>query len=248
MGLIHRCLCGASPQGMAPVRHGDVAALRCDCGVQHLQTDLSRADYEAQYMMGYHTATERRSTVKHNGAPAAFADRYDHDFALAQKRLRRYCSMMSIERRDILTALDVGCANGAFVDYLIERGIDARGIDPDPSMARRGVATGSVGELLEIGELAPGSFDLVTYHDVLEHTLEPAAELFAAVKLLTPGGALVVDVPDVSTPAGHHHYKPEHVWYFTAAALTTLMRDAGLEYCLTDQPIAGKIVIYGRFR
>jgi SAM-dependent methyltransferase len=45
----------------------------------------------------------------------------------------------------------------------------------------------------------PGSFDVVTLWDVLEHTTDPKAMLERCRTLLRPGGLLIVNYPDIGS-------------------------------------------------
>lgn len=232
MRLIDQCLCGARGPFDAIERNGLTIAV-CNCGVEHLETNLTRAEYEAQYRGDYHRAVDR-----HPGC-IPYRERYEHDKRVAQRRWHRYGEVLGEVLWPVGRTLDVGASNGAFVDFLRELGVDARGIDPDPGMAREHVGNALASEL-------DGPFDLVTYHDVLEHTLDPREELLHAARLCGAGGLLVVDVPDVSVEAGRHHYKAEHPWHFTLEALCDLTRDAGLQVLATDRPLPGKMVVYAK--
>lgn len=230
--LISRCVCGADHFPDRVERNGLAIAL-CRCGVQHLVSELTPEAYEAQYRGDYHRAVDR-----HPGC-IPYRQRYEHDRMVAGARYRRYREILSAPFSDVVTALDVGAANGAFVDCLREVGVDAFGIDPDPAMARDTIATGTTRDVHR-------EFDLVTFHDVLEHTLAPGDELAQALRLCAPRAFVVVDVPDVSTVAGHHHFKAEHPWYFDSSALHRLATAAGFEFLNLDYPLPGKMVAYLR--
>ena len=234
MPLISTCLCGSSGPFTQFVPIEGMTCARCSCGVEHQVTEQTREEYEAQYVGGaYHASVDR-----HPGC-IRYRDRYEHDYKVAAQRFQRYDEIIKLGR--LVTALDVGCANCAFVDYLRDRGMLAWGVEPDPAMARQYVSTGSLQKM----NGAHRFFDLITFHDVLEHIVDPYAELVAAAARLRKGGAVVVDVPDVSTTAGHHHYKPEHVWFFTAQSLALLFARTGLRATRFDYPVQGKLVVYG---
>lgn len=233
MRLIDQCLCDARIFHLIQ-RNGLTIAV-CVCGVGHLETDLTAQEYEAQYRGAYHRAVDR-----HPGC-IPYRERYEHDKRVAANRWRRYGEILGEALWPVGRVLDVGASNGAFVDYLREIGVDAHGVDPDPSMARGTIINATTAEL---NGAHARSFHVVTYHDVLEHTLDPREELLQAAGLCVPGGLIVVDVPDVSVAAGSHHYKAEHPWYFTLEALCGLMIDAGLEVLATDRPLPGKMVVY----
>lgn len=236
MRLIEQCLCGTRGPFNTIERNGLTIAV-CHCGVEHLETRQSRAEYEAQYRGDYHRAVDR-----HPGC-IPYRERYEHDKRVAKLRWHRYGEVLGESFWPVRRSLDVGASNGAFVDFLRELGVDAHGIDPDPSMARGTIINATTSEL---NGAHAGAFDLVTYHDVLEHTLDPREELLHAAGLLRAGGRIVVDVPDVSVEAGRHHYKAEHPWHFTLEALCALMTDAGFLILATDRPLPGKMVAYGR--
>lgn len=234
MSLIDRCLCGA--RAFSLITRNELPVAVCTCGVEHLALELAPAEYEAQYRGDYHRAVDR-----HPGC-IPYAERYAHDKRVALRRWHRYGDVLGDDRMAaVRSSLDVGAANGAWVDFLRELGIDAHGIDPDPAMARGTITTGTVAAVNH-----GATFDLVTFHDVLEHTLDPRTEVLHAARLCAPGGLLVVDVPDVSVEAGRHHYKAEHPWYFTETALQELLEHAGFATLALDRPLPGKMVAYGQ--
>ena len=51
-------------------------------------------------------------------------------------------------------------------------------------------------------DLAPGSFDVITMWQSLEHVHRPMEVLRSAYELLRPGGRIVVAVPEYRQPAG----------------------------------------------
>lgn len=231
MYLIEQCVCGRLGPFAQYVFRG-LSLASCDCGVSHQLTTLTREAYEQQYLGEYHIADDR-----HPGC-VPYRERYEHDLRVAKRRIERYRGVHGVTV--LRTALDVGCATGAFVDALRMQGVEAYGIDPDPGMRRDHVLTGS------IADAPAGPYDLITFHDVLEHLVDPIAALRAARDRLSPGGMLIVDVPDVSVPAGHHHYKAEHLWYFTAHALVEMALDLRFVGDRIDYPIPGKLVLGAR--
>jgi 2-polyprenyl-6-hydroxyphenyl methylase/3-demethylubiquinone-9 3-methyltransferase len=97
--------------------------------------------------------------------------------------------------------LDIGCGGGLLCEALQTRGAQVTGIDLAPAMietARLHAAeTGVVidYQLLQAEALAaaaPGSFDVVTCMEVVEHVPQPASILAAIGALLRPGGAAFV--------------------------------------------------------
>lgn len=239
--LIERCLCGSLSWTQIQMKgpRGLVIASCLNCGTKWLITHKTREDIEAWYAGGgYHDDTKRHANV------IPYEDRYDSDRVAALKRIHRYRDRLPphLVPNDsaILTyLLDVGAANGAFVHVALENGYNAIGIDPDARFQSASVKHGT----LQTTPL-PRGYEVITYHDVLEHLPDPLTEIRAAGNLLAPDGCIVLEVPDVHIEAGEKHYKPEHLWYFTLRTLAELVHDAGLEATKFDYPIPGKMAVF----
>jgi 2-polyprenyl-3-methyl-5-hydroxy-6-metoxy-1,4-benzoquinol methylase len=151
-----------------------------------------------------------------------------------------------------LRLLDVGCANGAFIRYAASQGIIAEGLEPNPDMARW--AASASGRPVHISwTTISGQFDIVTYHDVIEHVMNPRTELERVHSFLRGSGLLILDTPDADDPRfeelglSWHHMKPqEHLWFFTERSLRLLVEETGYEVDRVDRPIRGKVVLYAR--
>jgi len=93
--------------------------------------------------------------------------------------------------------LDVGCAHGWFLQAAAKRGYLATGVEPDPviaNQARRNglsVIPGFFPQDIPADEV----FDVISFHDVLEHlpSLQEAAT--ACFERLSPSGLLVIVLP-----------------------------------------------------
>jgi SAM-dependent methyltransferase len=97
--------------------------------------------------------------------------------------------------------LDVGCGTGQFVQAACQAGYRARGLDLSGAqleVARRrfrGIQV-HAGRLHDYARTAPpGSFDVVTAFQVLEHVADPVAFLADLRRLLRAGGYLAIGVP-----------------------------------------------------
>jgi 2-polyprenyl-3-methyl-5-hydroxy-6-metoxy-1,4-benzoquinol methylase len=94
--------------------------------------------------------------------------------------------------------LDVGCSFGWLLQYVQTRGFDPYGVEPSPSAAQdardRGLHV-AVGEYPDVGGKA-APYQVISLIDVLEHIANPFLVLRAARRHLTPGGILVIQVPD----------------------------------------------------
>ena len=82
--------------------------------------------------------------------------------------------------------------------------------------------------------LEKGSFDVITMWQALEHVHQPLATLDAAHQLLTPGGKLIVAVPNIDSLAFRWFGSawsgldlPRHLVHFTPETLRLMLQRAG---------------------
>lgn len=201
-------------------------------------------NYGALYTtaLDYHT---QRGMATRSTLGANYLDRTAHDYGIAKLRIPRLLRHF--------TLLDVGCANGGFIQYARELGIDAQGLELNPAMAAlTREATGAI--IHTSWDTIPWtSYDFITYHDVIEHVPDLAEELARVRRRLRPGGMLVLDTPDADDPRfeelgmAWHHMKPkEHLWFFDTITLSDLVRRSGFIVRGVETPIQGKLVIYAK--
>ncbi|WP_007517703.1 class I SAM-dependent methyltransferase [Pseudofrankia saprophytica] len=103
--------------------------------------------------------------------------------------------------------LDVGAGLGHFC--LIARDVWPEtifdGLDMGDGLeeaARRGwIDTAHRGQFPDLAPNLAGHYDVVSMFHYLEHTRDPRAELDAATTALTPGGRLVIEIPNPDSPA-----------------------------------------------
>lgn len=133
--------------------------------------------------------------------------------------------------------LDVGAYIGVFVEVAGAAGWRAQGVEPSAWAAaeacRRGLDV-TVGTLATV-EWPAESFDVVTLWDVIEHLVDPAAELERARRLLRPGGWLVVHTMDIDAPIARLMGRrwpwlmDMHLYYFSGRTLGRMLSDHGYE-------------------
>jgi SAM-dependent methyltransferase len=109
--------------------------------------------------------------------------------------------------REISLAVEVGCGTGPVARLMAARSSATRvlGIEPSPELlvhARR-LAKGIANLTFETGNgaalpLEDGSVDATVFHTVLCHVLDPSELLAEAMRVLRPGGTLVVCDADFS--------------------------------------------------
>lgn len=134
--------------------------------------------------------------------------------------------------------LDVGCASGNFLRVAAARGWEARGVEPNESLAT--FARERYGLDVHCGVLAdvpdgPATLDAITFWDVLEHVTDPDAHIRMAARLLKPGGLLAVNYPNYDSVFARilgdrwWYMVPVHLHYFTPAVLRRQFERHGLE-------------------
>jgi len=148
--------------------------------------------------------------------------------------------------------LEVGCGSGESLRLLQELGWDAEGVDFDPEAVANARAKGL---RVRQGDLAAqafdsSSFDAVIASHVIEHVPDPEALLVEALRVLRPGGTLVLYTPNAAS-FGSRHFReawrglepPRHLHVFTPDALSALTRRAGFAQVSWDAPERGSVIL-----
>ena len=133
--------------------------------------------------------------------------------------------------------LDLGCNVGVFMNVAREKGFSVTGVELNADCAaygsencnldiRRGTLIGAA--------FRDESFDVVTMYDVLEHVPEPGALLSETIRVLKPGGLLVVQSPNLNSIMAwllkenwNWLTPPDHLYHFTPEALKMMLKNAG---------------------
>ena len=95
------------------------------------------------------------------------------------------------------TLLEVGCAEGWFLQCAADRGLRAEGIEPDPGRTESGggsslkVRSGYFPQALEAG----ARYDAIVFNDVFEHLPDPREAIAEVDQRLVPGGVAVLNLP-----------------------------------------------------
>ena len=164
---------------------------------------------------------------------------YRFELAHADRTIRRYewngivrVVEELLGRLDGLSWLDFGCGNGGLVRHLLAyTGVGASGFEQG-SIAREASKLGVPIISEQALEEHAGGFDVVTAIEVLEHTLDPLAELRRIRRLLRPGGLLFVTTGNAAPFAARlpkwSYVVPEiHISLFEPETLAYAMREAG---------------------
>jgi SAM-dependent methyltransferase len=121
--------------------------------------------------------------------------------------------------------LDVGSADGPSVGWM--RGTGRRvALDLFPAGLTAG--EGVCGSILDL-PFADGVFDVVAAFDVVEHAQQDERAMAELVRVLSPGGRLLLSVPAYQWAWSDHDERAGHYRRYTRKRLSRLVEHAGLE-------------------
>ena len=145
---------------------------------------------------------------------------------------KRYFKM-ALESMDLnggRKVLEIGCYSGLLLKCFKDFGCECKGIDLNEGFVKYGREV--LGLDLEHGQLTDfnfpaESFDIILFHQLLEHLRDPGAFLEEIARLLKPGGYIELSVPDAETELKLDF--PNHLFYFSRDSLMRLIEKAGFE-------------------
>ncbi len=212
---------------------GRFSVVRCGtCGhvqVAPLPSREEEAAYYAKDMQPRHLWTD--------------GDYFDIVRAKARPETERRLAWLHATTAEGGAVLDIGSGYGFFVDAVCAAGFAASGLEVSNhrlQLARSGMrGTFIQGEANEtfVAEHTQ-RYDTVTAFHVIEHVRDPVAYLRQLMRLLRPGGTLLVEVPNVGDELiaqipeyARHHWQICHLSYFDKPRLELALRRAGAERC-----------------
>jgi len=230
-------LCGHQPRRFATDFQG-LALARCGtCG---LEFQSPRPVFEqlatAVYGASYHRADE--ATV---------------DATRAGEFGRQLDTLERLLPRDRRRLLDVGCGAGAFLRFAASRGWHLEGTDVLVTEWARDAGVRLWEGHLPAIDFGASRFDVVRFNHVLEHTVNPLVELQCARRWLSPGGVLLVGVPNLAglstqlkswqsrlrlkSKPWRHYAALHHFWFFAPQTLIRLVEAAGFHTVYWETPV-----------
>lgn len=137
----------------------------------------------------------------------------------------------------VKTVLDYGCGPGGKLAPLVESGIDVHGFDLNPKYVEFSEKNG-----LKRWDPAR-QYDCIFLSHTLEHWVQPKEDLKRLLERnLKPDGLVIIEVPLVDRLVlGHRRggFREEthlaHVWYFSTATLSALLKTMSCELQYSDK-------------
>jgi SAM-dependent methyltransferase len=194
-----------------------------------------------------------------NPKERGYAD-YAKESALYLKTYKKRMKLVSKWLPQPGRILDVGCAAGYFLRVAQQHGHDVHGVELSEAISQAAIQSlgsdrvynGLLDDAVEARGWQPQSFDLITIWDVIEHVPDPQSLLSSILKLIKPGGKLLLETQNVESRLANklgkrwHHYKhDEHLYHFSPKTIERLLSDSGYKVLTCGSAYAGKYVSFG---
>ncbi len=150
-----------------------------------------------------------------------------------------------VEQERPAKVLEIGTATGYLTSEMVKLGCSVTGVEQDPAMAeiaRPYCREMIVGDIETIDLSTVGRFDAIVFGDVLEHLRNPREVLQKVHALLTPGGKVLMSLPNVANIwvrlnllFGNFNYSrvgildESHLRFFTLQTMKQLAAESGLD-------------------
>ena len=166
---------------------------------------------------------------------AAYADLYrEHWWWRVRERVLLRKVSRILAGHSPARILDVGCGAGLFFDRLEAFG-HVEGVESDRLAVEQ---SGRWRDRIHLGELATfesgGDYDLLLMLDVLEHLRNPEDVVRQGIRLLAPGGTMLVTVPAFDWLWTRHDDLNHHIKRYTTGQMRRLLSQPGLEVVETQ--------------
>ena len=233
-------LCGDLPKPFAVDYQGFTL---CRCGKCSLEFVSPRLSFDelADKVYSDNYFPKRDGANKPSAETAHYINRQLGDFAeLATGR----------------KVLDIGCGNGAFLDFACEAGWEIAGADIKLSPDARALDCPLWEGRLQDIDFASKRFDLIRLNHVLEHTQDPLNELKICRELLAQNGVLYISVPNITgisprlknlqsrlhlkSNRWRHYAAMHHLFFFSPQTLRALVTRAGFKVLKWNTPVPKK--------
>jgi SAM-dependent methyltransferase len=181
-------------------------------------------------------------------------DDYYEDYEMAVSFSPRFVTYLRelVEYFTSITGLrcgriaEIGCGDGTFMGILKEKGFTVTGVEPSNRFREKAVASGFEVHKRYISSVVtvPGApYDAIVCRQVLEHVPDINGFLSGMKQSLAPGGFALIEVPslEIAVSDGRFHdFFPDHVNYFSHAALCSALEFHGFQVLDVQQTFQGE--------
>lgn len=222
-------LCGANNTRLLLVKDSFRIVKCTNCGLVYVNPIPMEVDYNDSYFLSSNAAKRGcNNYIREKNSRIV-------DF---RKRLNKVQDMVQGGK-----LLEIGCAAGFFLELAASEGFDVVGTDVSEftsAYAREKLGLNVLTGNLRDKNFPAGSFDVVVMWHVIEHLMDPTAELLEINRIMKEGGLLFVECPNVAS-LNHRLVSritrnfdvafklPEHIYYFSPNTLQTLFRKTGFQ-------------------
>ena len=202
----------------------------CDnCGVRYLDPQPSDEElskiYSNSYFLGGEDTNSRELVYRLKRTTASlYLDQFMKEVGL--KNISNSGSL-----------LEIGCGMGDFLIEAQSKGFEVSGLEVSDYLVqltnqRLGLKCVEKGDI-EASKFSPGSFDIITFFDVIEHVRKPISFMKKVNELLKVSGKIFLVTPSLDSWSARImgknwvEYKVEHLFYFNKKSLRLLLEQTG---------------------
>lgn len=168
----------------------------------------------------------------------AFEEQYRGSRELIKVRQEKYLAYILLLKRLFgeVSALDLGCGRGEWLELLGEYGVQARGIDLNEAMLticrEKGFEVSCLDALAALKDCPDNSVQLITGFHISEHLPFPVLVNLAqeAYRALSPGGLLILETPNsenLQVASSTFYLDPTHTNPIPSQLLSFLLSHSG---------------------
>ncbi|TSC85015.1 MAG: type 11 methyltransferase [Parcubacteria group bacterium Gr01-1014_13] len=164
---------------------------------------------------------------------------YDLDKEVTKKTYIDYIDLLAkyIHKQGQVSMFEVGCATGFFMDLARQRGWETEGIDISEYAVKKAQEKGLAASATTLESYqSVKKFDVIVMQDVIEHVKDPVDVINRAKNLLADKGLLLFTTPDAGSlwarvwnKKWHAFVPPQHLFYFSAKNLGSILEKNGFE-------------------
>jgi len=232
MTLLDPCpLCHSSQSSYCVTSHvygdedGSHAFFKCEaCDINYLFPQLTPQQEKKFYAKEFEGFMASRS-----GENAGW-DGPEKHIKANESQFKRRWNYLKDHLPETGSILEMGCSSGFMLFPLKNRGYECFGIEPSGCFSEyvkgRGIS------LFEDIAQTNQQFDVVMHYFVLEHVRDPVEFLISNLKVLKPGGRLIIEIPNAADPLytvydipafEKFYWSIAHHWYFTEKSLAFVL-------------------------